>query len=231
MMTLPFRMRLRQFCRDTSGFSILEMTIVLVIVGMLIGLALKGQDLLASVQLKDAQQDLRAFETAFATFRERYQALPGDFASASRRLPARDGIPIVNGNGNGRIETPAEQVQFWQHLALSGVVKKIRIEQNARARIGETLPAARIGGGYTVVEEKVYASRRLWIRLAATAEPRLDDASGVLTPAAAYQVDNELDDGNPKTGKIVAQGPGCVDQNDYRPDDEEKTCVLYMALR
>jgi prepilin-type N-terminal cleavage/methylation domain-containing protein len=224
------RCLIRSFWRNEDGFSILEMTIVLVVVSILIGLALKGQDLLANAQLKDVGQDVGNMRTALSTFRSTYQALPGDFASAVRRLPPQGDIPVLSGNGNGRLDNPAEKVQFWQHLALAGLVKKIRVEENPSPRFGETVPAARVGGGYWPVYEAVHGKRRLWLRLSQSSDEQTTAEDGVLTPADAWKLDRDLDDGNPRTGMLAATGETCLEKNDYRAEDGEKACVLYIAL-
>jgi prepilin-type N-terminal cleavage/methylation domain-containing protein len=218
---------------DEQGFSLIEMAIVLGIIAVLIGLALKGQDMLKDAQMRSLQSDIRTYATMLDSFREQFSALPGDFASASKRLGSKNDVAVINGNGNGVVETESEQLQFWQHLALADMIKGISITKDPNAIIGETLPTASIGGGYQVVYETVYGqSKRNWFKLTQTTAKDAD-GGGVLTPRQAWQIDKSTDDALPKTGKVQSKGEGCLDdtKKQYAETDEEPVCVLYFSLR
>jgi prepilin-type N-terminal cleavage/methylation domain-containing protein len=230
---LPLSMtgrRLRRFAGDSSGFSIIELTIVLMVIGILVGMTLKGQDLLERARMQALKQDIKLFQTSVVSFREKYQALPGDMRSASTRLAPRGSVPVGNGNGNGLIETPEEQVQFWQHLALADLAKGITVTASPEPVFGETLPEARIGGGYSILFKKIYAARRHWIRLSRTPVEDLSDVAGILTPAQAFEVDRDLDDGSPRTGNVVAEGAQCLEGEGYGRDTKQQACTVYFSL-
>jgi prepilin-type N-terminal cleavage/methylation domain-containing protein len=221
---------LRRFARDTHGFSIIELTIVLMVIGIIVGMTLKGQDLLERARMQALKQDIKLFQSSVVSFREKYQGLPGDLRSAANRLQARGSVPVVNGNGNGLIDTPQEQTQFWQHLALADFVKGITVVASPEPIFGETLPEARIGGGYSIQFKKVYTVRRHWFRLSRTPVEDAGDVAGVLTAAQAYEIDRDMDDGSPRSGNVVAEGEQCLNGELYGKDTKQQACTLYFAM-
>ena len=67
-----------------SGFTLVEIAIVLVIIGLLLGGVLKGQELINSAKIKNLINDLNGLSTAVYAYQDRYRALPGDDAGATR---------------------------------------------------------------------------------------------------------------------------------------------------
>ncbi|MGH8666856.1 MAG: prepilin-type N-terminal cleavage/methylation domain-containing protein, partial [Burkholderiales bacterium] len=92
------------------GFTLIEIAIVLVIIGLLLGGVLKGQELITSARVRNliAQQD--GIKAAFFGFQDRFRSMPGDYATASTTLKCPSGTTCLNGNGNGIIEDAAVPV-------------------------------------------------------------------------------------------------------------------------
>ena len=101
-----------------SGFTLVEIAIVLVIVGLLLGGVLKGQELITSGKAKALYADKAALQTAYNVYQDRFRALPGDDATASLRFTGQAcgvagagvsainsgaGLGCANGNGGGSI--------------------------------------------------------------------------------------------------------------------------------
>jgi prepilin-type N-terminal cleavage/methylation domain-containing protein len=89
-----------------EGFTLIEMSIVLVIIGLIVGSVLVGQDLVRSAALNAPIAQIDKLQTAMLTFRGKYDALPGDIAdpAASNFGFAARGIYAGEGDGNGLIE-------------------------------------------------------------------------------------------------------------------------------
>src|SRR4051812_922663 len=113
-----------------KGFTLVEIAIVLVIIGLLLGGILKGQEMITQAKIKNVVNDFNGITAAVNSYQDRYRALPGDDLSASTRWTG-----AVSGNGDGQYTglynvaataTPTaaanESGLFWWHLRLSGFV-------------------------------------------------------------------------------------------------------------
>jgi prepilin-type N-terminal cleavage/methylation domain-containing protein len=127
----------------TQGFSLVELSIVLVILGLLAGGILSGQSLIRAAELRAVPTEFQRHSAAALTFRDKYMALPGDMANAQRFWSAATHCPgtnaqggttkaTCNGDGDGIIEAQGtvgatvvsnELFRFWQHLANAGLVE------------------------------------------------------------------------------------------------------------
>lgn len=125
----------------SRAFSLVELSIVLVILGLLTGGILAGQSLIRAAEIRSVIHDYQRYSTARQAFRDRYMALPGDMKNATRfwgddstACPDNtitDGS-TCNGNGDGFVDegnsvgpgnTTAEEFQFWKQLALAGLIE------------------------------------------------------------------------------------------------------------
>ena len=109
-----------------KGFTLVEIAIVLVIIGLLLGGVLKGQELITQAKIKNIANDLNGMAAAIYGYQDRYKKFPGDDNGAAARWldPA-----ATNGNGDGQIggelnsnAAGVESREFWQHLRLAGFV-------------------------------------------------------------------------------------------------------------
>lgn len=101
-----------------NGFTLVELTIVLLVIGMLIGGTLQGQSVVDNARIKRMALDTATFGNAIHTYRGLYHALPGDDPQASHRWPEAN-----NGNGDGIIQgnwiplkVSEETSLLWSHL-------------------------------------------------------------------------------------------------------------------
>jgi prepilin-type N-terminal cleavage/methylation domain-containing protein len=161
----------------TKGFTLVELAIVMTIIGLLIGGILKGQELIENARVTATIAQVKSFEAATSTFRDRFDSLPGDMPSAATRLPgctpaARCNPGTAAGTGgNSIVGDPAwasgwgsqttggagtaqfETQLFWAHLLLADLISGVSDAQVRAATTpawGITHPSARIGGGFVV---------------------------------------------------------------------------------
>lgn len=127
--------------RSQSGFSLVELSIVLVILGLLTGGILAGQALIRAAELRAVSTEYNRYVTAAQTFRDKYYALPGDMPNATAFWGAADGsngrtylchtmgapseTVTCNGNGDGLVLTAenTESLSFWEHLKNAGMIE------------------------------------------------------------------------------------------------------------
>ncbi|MDR3424868.1 MAG: prepilin-type N-terminal cleavage/methylation domain-containing protein [Alphaproteobacteria bacterium] len=118
-----------------AGFTLVELSIVLVIIGLIIGGVLTGRQIMQNAQVTNVINSIQAYEAQFQTYTQNYGAMPGDDALASTTRFPSAGIP-ASGNGNGTLEgsfdnTPttsgtenyAETNLLWADLRAAGLVK------------------------------------------------------------------------------------------------------------
>lgn len=119
-----------------KAFSLVELSIVIVIIGLLVGGILAGQSLIRSAELRSAVTEVTEYKAAIVSFRIQYDETPGDMpdaeliwgAPASCPDAAGTGTQTCNGDGDGRVTLsgPADEFSeaysFWQHLANAGLI-------------------------------------------------------------------------------------------------------------
>jgi prepilin-type N-terminal cleavage/methylation domain-containing protein len=110
-----------------KGFTLIEIAIVLVIIGLLLGGVLKGQELITSARVRNLISQQDGVKAAFFGFLDRYRAYPGDYSQAVANIPGCAGCQ--NGNNNGQITalgvagaTNHEQIVVWEHLSRAGFI-------------------------------------------------------------------------------------------------------------
>lgn len=123
-----------------SAFSLVELSIVLVILGLLTGGILGGQALIRAAELRAVSTEHNRWVTAIRTFQDKYFALPGDMTNATAFWGAADGNNGIgsdcrgaqtldrrtcNGNGDGfiRPHPDLEDSRVWQHLSNAGLIE------------------------------------------------------------------------------------------------------------
>lgn len=104
--------------KEQKGFTLIEIAIVLVIIGLLLGGVLKGQELINTARVRALNNTIDGITAAWFSFQDRYRAFPGDYTQASVNLP---GAP-TDGDGNGLVDSAAERAMVWMHLQSAGYI-------------------------------------------------------------------------------------------------------------
>ena len=119
--------------RTQTGFTLVEIAIVLVIIGLLLGGILKGQEMITQAKIKNVMADFSGISAAYHGYQDRYRAIPGDDPNAATRWTTTPAA--VSGDGNGIVAgaynatcpavpaaTDPESCKFWDHLRRAGFV-------------------------------------------------------------------------------------------------------------
>lgn len=129
--------QLKKYRKLQSGFTLIEIAIVLVIIGLLLGGVLKGQEMITSAKIKRVNNDFNGISAAIYAYLDRYNAMPGDDINANTRWgsDAGDGSGIVDNNWDGQTATE-EATEMWDHLRQASLI----------SGSGVTLPGNPFGG-------------------------------------------------------------------------------------
>lgn len=116
--------------RRQAGFTLIEIAIVLVIIGLLLGGILKGQELINSARVKNLSTDFRNIPLFIYGYQDRFRTLPGDDPAVVAHLGAAgvqattpagaQGNAVIDANWNSTTLTD-ESYLFWQHVRLAGL--------------------------------------------------------------------------------------------------------------
>lgn len=217
------------------GFSLVELSIVLVILGLLVGGILAGKSLIKAAELRSVSTDYSRFIAAFNAFRDKYFMLPGDLSNATSIWGAQDPVLATctstpsttaltcNGNGDGMIENSSSRGEIfrsWQHLANAGM-----IEGNYTGMTGSLGTRNSVPGQNSPPVRIANASWIYWYMAPSgggyyTLPPSnylsLGNGPGygssnlneAFTPEEAWNIDSKMDDGIPGSGRLMAYGWG-----------------------
>lgn len=224
--------------RSEKGFTLVELAVVMIIIGLLIGGVLKGQELIKSAKVTSTISQIKGIDAAVSTFQDIYAGLPGDLPSAGARLPGCTGVcaPTAAAAGTlgdgivtsatapftpGVATTDDETVGFFPQLAAADLISGVAPGTNA---FGGNFPQAPVGGGLVpssitvttdlptaqLVADVTDFRSGLYLMHQQAFNSTTLQASNSLT---MQRIDRKIDDGNPLSGSVYAaeQGAGeCV---------------------
>jgi prepilin-type N-terminal cleavage/methylation domain-containing protein len=183
-----------------KAFTLIELAIVIVILGLITVGVLGAQSLIESAKINSVTNELKQYKTAMLAFQLEYDAIPGDMDNAADYWPS-----AVNGNGD-KIISPAERKQFWLHLQYAKILPDIDVE-GPYGGVYSNYGRKTLWRATTKVLYGQRAQVSLWlIRHISTSE----GAEGLsftwgaaLTPEDTKRVDEKIDDGHASKGFIL----------------------------
>lgn len=200
--------------RNQSGFTLIEIAIVLVIIGLLLGGILKGQELINGAKVKNLATDFKNIPVFIYGYQDKFKALPGDDTSAATHLTngtaaATPSNSLGNGAINGEWNSPTvtdESYLFWQHVRLAGFAAGATT--TGAADYAQTNAAGGIIGvqsnaGFTTITKNAAGAA------SAMAGTYVICSSGILGKYAK-QLDTLLDNGDTDSGSVRVNDPSAT---------------------
>lgn len=231
-----------------NGFTLVELSIVIVIIGLIVAGVVGGQTLVQQAKLRNVIADLNKWQVAINAFRLEYNALPGDFDNAAAYTLG------TSGNGNRKIySAPNEGVDAWDHLANAGLIANSSyftgnpgkpltpLGENTRYTFTYAGTDSTGGGGNHMNLAANLLYQKYTGNLIQIGGGGGAYMAGVLTVNHARSIDSKMDDGIPDAGILYAgggNGSQCVDtwiRNagpiSYLADNGQKVCRLLYLLK
>lgn len=206
---------------NQAGFTLIELSIVLVIIGLIAGGVLVGQDLIKAAEIRSQVDQIESYDAAVNTFRGKYNGIPGDMNGTNFGFEVTGrGTTTGLGDGNGLIQTSAstatnlaayagEPSVFFEHLSQASLIKEaINQAGYAAAAItisDTTMPSAKLGRGNRFFVTSLNGLNYYviaGISGATTAAGAYNAVADAMSPNEAFQIDTKMDDGVPNTGIV-----------------------------
>lgn len=215
-----------------SGFTLIELSIVLVIIGLIGGGILVGQDLIHAATIRAQITQFERYNTAYRTFQIKYNALPGDigrfesvaqlgFAPRTSYAGRGDGNGLLEGSQFGGSLACGETVLFWNDLSTANLIEGAFKGQDGQSSApsctassatlptSQIVPMAKLGRGNYIMVYGVDGINYLHIVGSLTEGTGITNQGWMgwtapfgVTPREAFAIDSKLDDGYPVTGRM-----------------------------
>ena len=226
------------------GFTLLEMGIVIVVIGLITGGILVGQDLIRTAEVQSIVTSMQKYQAATGRFQSQFASLPGDMPDASSHWAGAadgDGDSFIDNDFSllGPISTP-EAYQFWLHLNLAGEIAEpmtgSKYVGTDTITAGLNAPTSKIGGSVLMPG---YDANTAFVNVPAVAPDNFFIFSGdttanlgfpapILTPGEAMMIDTKIDNGTSNTGSVVGYPDDgtCITGAVYMAADTRRQCSL-----
>ena len=196
------------------GFTLIELSIVLVIIGLIVGGVLSGRELIKAAQLRSDLRVIEQFDLAASTFKGKYNCIPGDCPNITRFFDGTiagdgDGIVFI-GTGWSNYDS-TEALHFIDHLSAAGLIENPRYDGSGVTWFytpGKGLIRMKSGniGAVTGYDWQYGNGQSYWLGVIADQTGGFQglDTVPAYTAIDAFYLDSKKDDGKPLTGLVQA---------------------------
>lgn len=221
----------------SKGFTLIELSIVLVVVGLLVSAILFGNNIVRNAEITSTIAESQNYLNAIDTFKQTYTQFPGDLGNAySFWADSCDSTDTnCNGNGNGSIEnnnssSDNEAYRAWQHLYLSEIIPTTYNGTGNIVLPSINVPNSQLGGAsYTFARH----DNQNFLQLGGASGT--NNNSAILTSIEAQSIDIKIDDGNPTSGSVRGDtgnsSTDCVALDNYTNlSNENNICIVNFLI-
>lgn len=210
------RTHMHKTLKSTQGFTLVELAIALMVIGLLIGGVLKGQELIENARITATIRQIKAYDTAAMIFRNTYNALPGDIKRPNRIPNCTNDLCVIAGNGNGKLNygdtshTGAEIYNFFPHLTKAGMIQGP--EGGTTAQMAPVINDSNHENRdlfFPTIPIDTFIRDVYYVNYSSTStHPTMHYYYvNLLSGRQADTLDQKMDDGNPMTGFIHPDDP------------------------
>lgn len=242
---------------NKNGFSLIELALTLVILGLIIGATVVGREMLHAAELRAVISEVENYKLIIDNFETQYEGLPGDLKNAESYWGTYNNpsnlTGTINGNNNGKINDD-ETFRAWHQLFRARLISGTYTsgnDSNDDASLGSNVPQSEYlnnagfslawvtsPGSWTDQIGRSYSSNYIIIGSETTGSHLLTSAS--LKPEDARSIDGKIDNEKGDSGKVLAiEGNGqaansCIDttaSNSFNTANNTPTCILYISIQ
>ncbi len=194
--------------QQNFGFTLVEISIVIIIISLLVAGVVAGQKLLQNAKLQAVIKEIREYDTAIKQFKDKFRYYPGDLPNAATYWDATHGN-ATNGNGNWQVSsTTTESLYFWKELALAGFTPSTYsgAVSTPSYQIGTNIPGSNYNNNasyfvtYHVNQFQTTGNAITLAKVNTTAPSAWNDS--LILVDDAFFIDKKIDDGNAGTGNL-----------------------------
>lgn len=211
-------------CKKQGGFTIVEMSVVVFIIGLIIVGITAGKNLLDGGKTRAVVSEMDEYRQSMIQFQEKYLDWPGDITNASTLWSGEN-----NGDGDERIEWATEGTLVWRHLEMAAMIGQtgFAAAASADAVVGSNVPSSKIPGAGWFVDYDSTLHNHLGLGLQKAAGMNDDPA---LPPKRAGDIDAKVDDGFPSSGQAQSTGADCLSGTAYQVEETTPSCTIRFSI-